>query len=208
MQFEDVINSRYSVRKYSDRPVEEEKLLKILEAGRLAPTAKNMQGQHVYVVRSPEMRKKFNKDWAMHFDAPIVLIIAMKKELEWISHFSKLNRGETDAAIVTDEMMLQAHALGLGTCWVGWFDPVKVKELSLSSGSMFFLKDTQPDEPSAIAQKVYDIYNNRSYAVIHVQGAFPPAYIAEFPSALAALVNGEVDAQGFVDYLQEAIDMA
>jgi len=128
MQFEDVINSRYSVRKYSDRPVEEEKLRKILEAGRLAPTAKNMQGQHVYVVRSPEMRKKFNKDWAMHFDAPIVLIISMKKDLEWISHFSKLNRGETDAAIVTDEMMLQAHALGLGTCWVGWFDPEKVKE--------------------------------------------------------------------------------
>ncbi len=87
-------------------------------------------------------------------------------------------------------------------------DPVKVKELSLSSGSMFFLKDTQPDEPSEIAQKVYDIYNNRSYAVIHVQGAFPPAYIAEFPSALAALINDEVDAQGFVDQLQEAIDMA
>ena len=87
-------------------------------------------------------------------------------------------------------------------------DPVKVKELSLSSGSMFFLKNTQPDEPSEIAQKVYDIYNNRSYSVIHVQGAFPPAYIAEFPSAVAALINGEVDEQGFVDQLQEAIDMA
>ena len=87
-------------------------------------------------------------------------------------------------------------------------DPVKVKELSLDSGSMFFLKNTQPEEPSEIAKKVYDIYNNRSYAVIHVQGAFPPAFIAEFPSALAALVNDEVDAQGFVDQLQEAIDMA
>ena len=87
-------------------------------------------------------------------------------------------------------------------------DPAKVKELSLSSGSMFFLKNTQPDEPSEIAQKVYDIYNNRSYAVIHVQGAFPPAFISEFPSAVAALINGDVDAQGFVDQLQEAIDMA
>lgn len=87
-------------------------------------------------------------------------------------------------------------------------DPVKVKELSLDSGSMFFLKNTQPEEPSEIAKKVYDIYNNRSYAVIHVQGAFPPAFIAEFPSALAALINDEVDAQGFVDQLQEAIDMA
>jgi len=60
MQFEDVIKSRYSVRKYSSKPIEEEKLQKILEAGRLAPTAKNMQGQHVYVVKSPEQRKKFD----------------------------------------------------------------------------------------------------------------------------------------------------
>ena len=87
-------------------------------------------------------------------------------------------------------------------------DPAKVKELALSSGSMFFLKNTQPEDASEIAQKVYDIYNNRSYAVIHVDGAFPPAFTAEFPSALAALINGEVDAQGFVDQLQEAIDMA
>ena len=128
MQFDDVINSRYSVRKYSEKPVEDEKLQKILETGRIAPTAKNMQGQHIYVVKSPEARAKFKDEWAMTFNAPIVLIIAMKQELEWISHFSKLNRGETDAAIITDEMMLQAHALGLGTCWVGWFDPQKVKE--------------------------------------------------------------------------------
>ena len=128
MQFEDVIGSRYSVRKYSDKPVEDEVLRKILEAGRLAPTAKNMQGQHVYVVKSPEARAKFKDEWAMTFNAPVVLIISMKHDLEWISHFSKLNRGETDAAIITDEMMRQAHALGLGTCWVGWFDPQKVKE--------------------------------------------------------------------------------
>jgi len=128
MEFENAIGSRYSVRKYSSKPVEEEKLLKILEAGRLAPTAKNMQGQHVYVVRTAENLKKFDHEWCMTFDAPVVLIISMKQELEWISHFSKKNRGETDAAIVTDEMMLQAHALGLGTCWVGWFDPQKVKE--------------------------------------------------------------------------------
>ena len=87
-------------------------------------------------------------------------------------------------------------------------DPAKVKELALSSGSMFFLKNTQPEDASEIAQKVYDVYNNRSYAVIHVDGAFPPAFTAEFPSALAALINGEVDAQGFVDQLQDAIDMA
>ncbi len=128
MEFDDVINSRYSVRKYSDKPVEEWKLLKILEAGKLAPTAKNLQGQHIYVVQTPEERAKFQDEWSMTFKAPVVLIISMKKDLEWISHFSGLNRGETDAAIITDEMMLQAHALGLGTCWVGWFDPIKVKE--------------------------------------------------------------------------------
>lgn len=128
MDFDKVISSRYSVRKYSDKPVEDEKLQKILETGRLAPTAKNLQGQAIYVVKSPEALAKLKAHCTMTFDAPVVLMIGMHKDLEWISHFSKKNRGETDAAIVTDEMMLQAHALGLGTCWVGWFDPTEIHE--------------------------------------------------------------------------------
>ncbi len=87
-------------------------------------------------------------------------------------------------------------------------DPVKVKELALSSGSMFFLKNTQPEDATEIAKKVYDIYNNRSYAIIHVSGAFPPAFTTEFPAAVGALISDQVDAQGFVDQLQTAIDMA
>lgn len=87
-------------------------------------------------------------------------------------------------------------------------DPVHVSELALSSGAMFFVKYTPAEETRPISQKVTEVANNAAFTVLHVNGAFPTAFSTEFPSALAALINGDVDAQGFVDQLQEAIDMA
>ena len=87
-------------------------------------------------------------------------------------------------------------------------DPVHVSELALSSGAMFFVKYTPSPDTSVIAQKFTEIANSANYTILHVNGAFPTAFSTEFPSALAALINGDVDAQGFVDQLQEAIDMA
>ena len=87
-------------------------------------------------------------------------------------------------------------------------DPDHVSELALSSGAMFFVKYTPSDETSLISQKVTEVSNNAAFSILHVNGAFPTAFSSEFPSAVAALINGDVDAQGFVDQLQEAIDMA
>ena len=87
-------------------------------------------------------------------------------------------------------------------------DPTHVSELALSSGAMFFVKYTPSEETNAISQAVTAVANNASFTILHVNGAFPTAFSTEFPSALAALINGDVDAQGFVDQLQEAIDMA
>ena len=87
-------------------------------------------------------------------------------------------------------------------------DPVHVSELALSSGAMFFVKYTPAEETRPISQKVTEVANNAAFTVLHVNGAFPTAFSTEFPSALAALINDDVDAQGFVDQLQEAIDMA
>ena len=87
-------------------------------------------------------------------------------------------------------------------------DPEHVSELALSSGAMFFVKYTPAEETRPISQKVTEVANNASFTILHVNGAFPTAFSTEFPSALAALINGDVDAQGFVDQLQEAIDMA
>ncbi len=128
MEFEDVIRSRYSVRRYSDRPVEDWKVQRILEAARLAPTGKDKQCQRIYVLRSPEALARIRELCVMAFDAPLVMLVFAKKGESWISRFTGRDIAETDTSIVTDHMMLQATDLGLGTCWVGYFDPEPIRE--------------------------------------------------------------------------------
>lgn len=87
-------------------------------------------------------------------------------------------------------------------------DPERVSEWALDSGAMFFIKYTPSAETNAISQKFTELANNASYTLLHVNGAFPTAFSTEFPAAVSALVLGQVDAQGFVDQLQTAIDNA
>ena len=76
MDFRKVIENRYSCKKYSERPVEAEKLTAILDAGRLAPTAKNLQEQHIYVLQSAEMLAKVDSVTPCRYGAPTVLVVA------------------------------------------------------------------------------------------------------------------------------------
>lgn len=126
--FSDMIRDRYSVRKYSSRPVEDSKLRMVLEAGRIAPTAKNVQPFKIYVLKSKEAMDKIRGITQMAFDAPMMLMVGAELDKAWKSPFGGRDHACTDTAIVTDHMMLQAQALGLGTCWVGWFDPAKISE--------------------------------------------------------------------------------
>lgn len=87
-------------------------------------------------------------------------------------------------------------------------DPQHVAELALSSGAMFFVKYEPSPDTNAISQKLTEVANNADFTILHVNGALPTAVSTEFPAAVSALVLGEVDAQGFVDQLQLAIDMA
>ena len=87
-------------------------------------------------------------------------------------------------------------------------DPQHVSELALSSGAMFFVKYEPSPDTNLISQKLTEVANNAEFTILHVNGAFPTAVSTEFPAAVSALVLGEVDAQGFVDQLQLAIDMA
>ena len=79
MEFKEVVKNRFSCKKYSSRRVEPEKLAAILEAGRLAPTAKNLQEQHVYVVQSEEMLAKIDSATPCRYGAPTVLAVAYDK---------------------------------------------------------------------------------------------------------------------------------
>ena len=128
MEFFDLIRDRYSVRKYADKPVEQEKLNKILAAGAAAPTAKNLQPQRIYVLESKEAIEKIRGITRCAFNAPVVLMVCGNKEEAWVNPFNNRSSAEMDCSIVTTQMMLQAQELGLGTCWVCWFDTALTKE--------------------------------------------------------------------------------
>ena len=123
--FMDLARERFAVREYAQTPVEQAKLDSILEAGRLAPTAKNVQPQHIYVLQSPEAIAKINELTRCAYGAPVVFLVCYDTDLVWTKE-DGTNSGDMDCSIVGTHMMMEATELGLGTCWVKWFDPAEV----------------------------------------------------------------------------------
>ena len=126
MDFKELSRARYSLRKFSDRPVEQEKLDLILEAARSAPTAHNLQPQRVLVLRSAEAREKARKATPFRFGEPLLLVVACDEAASWHRECDNKPHGQIDAAIAVTQMMLQAADLGLGTTYVGMFEPEKL----------------------------------------------------------------------------------
>lgn len=118
---------RYSVRKFSDRPVEPEAIDRILEAGNLAPTACNLQPQRILVISDAEGLAKLKRCTGSHFNATAALLICSDEGACWKRPYDGRSSGAIDASIVTTHMMLAAHALGIGTTWVMHFDPEAVR---------------------------------------------------------------------------------
>ncbi len=129
MEFKEVIQNRYSCKKYCDRQVENEKLEAILNAGRLAPTAKNLQEQHVYVIQSPEMLAKIDTVTPCRYGAPTVLAVAFDKNNVFTYPGGKRDSGIEDASIVATHMILAAADEGIDSCWLNFFDPEKAAEV-------------------------------------------------------------------------------
>jgi nitroreductase len=127
----DAVRSRKSVRAFSDRPVEDEKLKLILEAARLAPSASNRQEWRFVVVRDPEIRKKItsaaSSTVAFVGKAP-VLIVACAESDDHVMQCGQLSY-PIDVAIALNHITLAAVASGLGTCWVAMFEEPKVREI-------------------------------------------------------------------------------
>lgn len=123
MEFKEVVKNRYSCKKYSDRQVEDEKLTAILEAGRLAPTAKNLQEVRVYVLQSAEALEKIDAATPCRYGAPTVLVVAFDRENVFTYPGGKRDSGAEDAAIVATHLMLAAADEGVDSCWLNFFDP-------------------------------------------------------------------------------------
>ena len=128
MTFEELAKKRYSVRKFKDTEVEQEKLDKILSMNLYAPTAKNNQPQRIYVLKSKEALEKIRDVTKMTYNAPVVLLVCTDVTEAWVNPFDESdNTVDIDAAIVCTHMMMEATELGLGTVWVKYFDPKEVK---------------------------------------------------------------------------------
>lgn len=121
MEYYDLISTRESIRNYDpNKPVPDEVLNRILEAGRLAPSAGNRQPWTFVLVSSPErlkeVRECYSKEWFKN--APHVLIIVGDKSKAWTRSYDDYNSVETDLTIAMDHMILAAENEGVGTCWI------------------------------------------------------------------------------------------
>jgi nitroreductase len=131
MNFLELAKKRYSVRNYTAQKVEKEKLDLILEAGRVAPTAANIQPQRLLVIESQEGLLKLQKAANIH-NAPLAVIVFGDKKNVWKRPQDGKITVDIDATIVTDHLMHEATELGLGTLWMTYFDPaIIIKEFNI-----------------------------------------------------------------------------
>ena len=127
MEFLNIAKSRYSVRNYSKKKVEQDKLDKILEAAHVAPTAANLQPVRLLVVQKEAGLAKIEKA-ANIYKAPLAIIVCSDHSKAWKRPFDGKQTNDIDASVITDHMMLEATELGLGTVWVCYFKPDVIKE--------------------------------------------------------------------------------
>ncbi|MCP4165482.1 MAG: nitroreductase [Chloroflexi bacterium] len=130
MSFSELIQKRYSCRAYRPDPVEEEKLLKVLNAARMAPSATNLQPYQFIVLRSQgheaDLRRIYYHEWFVQ--APVVICACALPSASWQRGDGK-RYGDVDVAIAMDHLTLAATELGLGTCWIASFEIKAVREI-------------------------------------------------------------------------------
>ena len=136
MEFFDVVRSRKSVRAYKPDPVPQDKIERILEAARLAPTAANRQPFVFYVVQNKETRLALKAAYSQPWfcEAPVIICACAEPAKAWRRSDGR-NYADVDTTIAMDHLILAAAAEGLGTCWIGAFNPAALKKvLNLPEG--------------------------------------------------------------------------
>uniref|UniRef100_C6E4D7 Nitroreductase n=1 Tax=Geobacter sp. (strain M21) TaxID=443144 RepID=C6E4D7_GEOSM len=128
----EAINGRRSIRKYKDTPVEWEKVGQVLDAARLAPSWKNMQCWRFLVLNSEQRKKALldgfsddNPGKKALAQAPVVIVVCADPTQSGLEN--GIEYYVADAAIAFEHICLAAHGIGLGTCWMGWYDEPAIK---------------------------------------------------------------------------------
>ena len=146
MEFNDVIKTRYSCRAFAPTAVEQDKVDRILEAGRIAPTAVNRQPVHIWAVSRPDTLEAIKGVTRSNYGAPLILVVGCRPSEAWVRRYDGKNGAEVDAAIVATYLMLAAENEGLATLWVGSFDPALLATI---------LPETEGYEPVAMINVGY-----------------------------------------------------
>ena len=134
--FLELAKARYSVKGFDGKAVEPEKLQQILEAGNAAPTAKNNQPQRIYILQSEEALGKARALTPCTYNASTVLLFTYNKDEVFLYPGAEMvSSGAEDVSIVATHIMLEAQDLGVGSCWVNFFEPAKAKELFALPGN-------------------------------------------------------------------------
>ncbi len=121
----DVCKKREATRKFKSDQIDEEIIRKILEVGRFAPTAKNLQPQRIFVIRSKEGLEKIDQASPCRYHAPTVLLVCSDKKVAWSK--GDYSTYEMDACIVATHLMLGATNYGVGNIWIEMFDKDFIK---------------------------------------------------------------------------------
>lgn len=129
MEFTKVVQERFSCKNFKNEQVNKEALEAILEAGKVAPTAKNLQEQHIYVIQSEEALAKIDSLTPCRYGAPTVLMVAFDAKNVFTYPGETRDSGVEDATIVATHMILAAYNAGVDSCWINFFDPQKAKEV-------------------------------------------------------------------------------
>lgn len=133
MDFLELAKNRYSERYFDQRPIEQEKLDRILEAGRVVPTACNYQPQRFYLIRSEDGLKKLKTVTHFHYNVPLMILVCYDMREVWTCpadrYYQNYNSGEQDASIAATTMMYEAEELGIHTIWIRGFDSKTVAEV-------------------------------------------------------------------------------
>jgi nitroreductase len=157
MEFNDLIRLRESVRNYDPKqPVPKEILEKILDAGRLAPSACNYQPWKFLLISSKTMLEKvkscYNKEWLKN--APHILVAIGLKDQAWIRSYDGYCSIETDVAIAMTHIILAAENEGVGTCWIAAYNPALLKKVLNTSENQLIFGITPLGYPKSGFQKI------------------------------------------------------
>ena len=130
MSFQQIAEARYSLRKFDGRPVDEKTMGKILDAIRVAPSAKNLQPVRIYLIQSDEALEKINSVCPCIYGSKTVLLACYDSSTAWSNPFHpEIRSGQIDASIVLSHAMLAAKELGVDSCWVCRFDNSEVERV-------------------------------------------------------------------------------